>query len=184
MLKRINFFGVPSVGKTTIATGFFHYCKAKNHNCEIISELARDWAYTDRFIKSFDQIYLTASQMHREDTLLLRKKVDFVISDSPILLNVFYSAIANENFTDPLIDLHALFEDQYPSMNFYIRKNEKSLYNTSGRHHDLQQLEELKEKMDLFLANYVDEKKLFVIEKAEDLDFENIYIKCGFGGLW
>ncbi len=183
MLKRINFFGVPSVGKTTVATGFFHYCKAKHYNCELISELARDWAYTDRSIKSFDQIYLTATQMHREDTLLLRKKVDFIISDSPILLNTFYSEIANADFTKPLIDLHRLFEHKYPSINFYIRRNEKSSYSASGRHHDEKQLFELNQKLDLFLNRYIDDKSLYLVENSSDLEFDKIHEMCIKGGL-
>ena len=180
MVKRINFFGVPSVGKTTVATGFFHFCKSNGHICELISELARDWAYTDRQIKSFDQIYLTASQMHREDTLLHRNKVEFVITDSPILLNAFYSDIHNSKFLEPLIDLHAIFESTFPSVNFYIRKNSNSSYSASGRHHNEAQLDELRLRMDGFLSKYIG-GSLHIIENADQLAFEKLYSLCGLG---
>lgn len=178
-MKRLNFFGVPSAGKTTMSTGLFHMCKARGHRCELISELAREWAYADRKIGSFDQVYLTASQMHREDTLLCRRKVDFVVTDSPVLLNIFYSDIHNPGFLEPLLDLHRQFEERYPSVNIYIRKNPKSMFSAEGRHHSPDQLRELSERLDAFLRRHAG--NLHVLESDSDIDLGRVY-QIAFGG--
>lgn len=60
--------------------------------------MAREWAYQNRPIQSLDQIYLFASQMHKEDTLLSRNKVDVIISDSPVYLNAFYGILKIPNY--------------------------------------------------------------------------------------
>lgn len=180
LVKRINFFGVPSVGKTTMSTGMFHFCKARAHKCELISELAREWAYADRPIKSFDQIYLATSQMHREDTLLSRDKVEFIITDSPMLLNIFYSEIHDQRFLAPLMEIHELFEQRYPSVNLYIKKNPRSVFESEGRHHSKSQLAELSERLDSFLSKHAG-KNLHVLETAEDFSLESIYDRIFVG---
>jgi Ni2+-binding GTPase involved in maturation of urease and hydrogenase len=58
---RINLYGPPGSGKTTLATELFCHLKKEGVNCEIVNELAREWAYQNRPIQSLDQIYLFAS---------------------------------------------------------------------------------------------------------------------------
>jgi len=133
-MRRINFFGAPGTGKTVLAHETFAHFKKRNRNCELVTELAREWAYIDRSIQSMDQIYLFASQMNREDSILSRDKVEFLITDSPLLLNCWYSNRQNPVFCDSLSPLVRLFDNRFPPVNFFCPVNHSYKFDQEGRH--------------------------------------------------
>lgn len=126
-MKVINLFGQPSAGKSTTAAGLFHLMKLKGFNCELVTEYAKDMVWKDLPAHSFeDQLYITAKQnsrLHR-----LKGKVDYVITDSPLLLGEVY--IPENYFKTYLPLLKELFND-YDNMNFFIKRVKG--YNPIGR---------------------------------------------------
>lgn len=144
---RINFFGAPGSGKSTLAAELFSTMKKDGYNCELINELAREWAYLNRPILSCDQIYLFASQMNREDTLLSRNKVDYVITDSPVYLNAFYGILKDAKLMVGFQSLSRYFDLKYSSLNFFCKISDEFTFSQSGRFHNIEESKNLEKSM-------------------------------------
>jgi hypothetical protein len=84
-----NFYGGPGTGKSTSAAFVFYLLKAASLDAELVREYAKNWAWEKRNISLYDQYYLLGKQIRHE--AMLYKKVDYVVTDSPVLLNVYYA---------------------------------------------------------------------------------------------
>lgn len=167
---RISFYGAPSSGKTTLAAELFSELKKSNVRCEYVNELAREWAYIDRPIQSMDQIFLFATQMHREDSLLSREKCDLVITDSPVVLNAFYSILKDKMLKESLLGLAKLYDQKYSTINFFCPLNSKFKFDSSGRHHSPNELIDLENDILEFVELYCADtkQKLYILQNQND----------------
>jgi nicotinamide riboside kinase len=168
-MKRINLFGSPCAGKSVLAHELFVYFKKSGINCEVVNELAREWAYIDRPIKSMDQLFLFSTQMNREDTLLTRNKVEFIITDSPIMLNAFYGIQVDPTLQDAYCRFGNKFEEKYKSINFFCQQNKNYVFHSEGRYHNESQTKEINDKMLEFLKSYLGDS-LVVLENDNRLE--------------
>jgi hypothetical protein len=99
----INLFGGPGVGKSTAAAELFAHLKRAGMDCELVREYAKEWAWEGRVIRPIDQVYLLAKQIKRESSLY--GKVDFIVTDSPVLLSQVYEEhYAKESTLTDFID--------------------------------------------------------------------------------
>lgn len=143
--KIINIFGGPGVGKSTIATGIFSKLKQNSISCELVSEYAKEITWEETQVLLQNQIHLFAEQFRRQYRLL--DKVDFVICDSPLLLNSIYfkhflEKSQKKYFTDDYISLASSFFDEtfdeFNNINFFVHRNDK--YHTlNGRVHSIEE---------------------------------------------
>lgn len=90
MTKIINFYGGPGTGKSTSAALVYARLKQAGVNCELVREYVKDWAWEKRPHSTYDQLYFMGKQIRRES--MLYNKVDVVITDSPVMLGVYYSS--------------------------------------------------------------------------------------------
>ena len=90
----INLFGGPGSGKSTTAAGLFYFFKLFGLSCELCTEWIKECVYEDRKEPFDNQIYTFAKQHKR--LLDLENKVDFIITDSPILLSSVYGKMIYE----------------------------------------------------------------------------------------
>lgn len=151
--KVINIHGGPGVGKSTIATGLFSLLKQKKVNCELASEYAKEITWEGTQTLLHNQISLFGEQFRRQYRLL--DKVDYIISDSPLLLNAIYLEFFLEKskkryFDSEYIILMKQFFDetfsQFNNLNFYIDRDAK-YYTDQGRVHSLKESEEIDQKI-------------------------------------
>ena len=84
----INCYGGPNAGKSTFSAGLFHKLKTLGVNCELVTEIAKDFTWEENWTALNNQFYTTANQLYRQDRL--EGKVDVIITDSPILIGRFY----------------------------------------------------------------------------------------------
>jgi len=89
MKKIVCLYGGPGSGKSTIAAGLFFKLKQENFNCELNREYVKEWVWEGRKIKPGDQTYYFAKQS-RKERLYMERKLDFIITDSPLILTHFY----------------------------------------------------------------------------------------------
>src|SRR5256885_11799690 len=93
MSKRIttifDLYGGPGTGKSTSAALMYAMLKQKGVNSELVREYVKDWAWDDRKINTYDQLYLMGKQIRRES--MLYGKVDAIVSDSPVMMGIYYS---------------------------------------------------------------------------------------------
>lgn len=89
---RINIYGNPGVGKSTLAAFLYTELKQDGYNIELIREYCKDWAYEGKPIEGWDQLYIFAKQVHSEYRLLTNG-VEHLVTDSPVLLNAAYGQL-------------------------------------------------------------------------------------------
>ena len=89
MTTIVNLVGGPSVGKSTCAAYLYYLFKKNGKRAELVRECVKDWLYDGKSVGSFDQLYFLGEGIRRETVLY--NKVDYVISDSPVLLNLAYA---------------------------------------------------------------------------------------------
>lgn len=134
----INLFAGPGVGKSTIAAGIYYELKCKGISCELSGEVAKDKVWEDNPEALADQPYIFGKQQHRIRRLY--NKVDYIISDSPIVLSIAYSHEDSEIFNNYIIEQH----NKYKCINFYIERNlYENGYEQLGR---VETLDESKQK--------------------------------------
>lgn len=85
----INLYGGSGVGKSTVAALLFANMKMRGMNVELVREYVKLWAWGGRQIRPADQIYLLGKQSAYESALY--GKVDFIVTDSPVLLAGAYA---------------------------------------------------------------------------------------------
>lgn len=88
MTTYICLFGGPGSGKSTTASGLFHQMKTSGYSVELVSEFAKEVVYDGNSDLLTNQLYVFSEQFHRQFRLL--NKVDWVITDSPLLLSSIY----------------------------------------------------------------------------------------------
>lgn len=91
MKKIICLYGGPGSGKSTTCAGLFYYLKQKGYNCEMNREYIKEWVWENREVKHGDQTYFFAKQA-RKERLYMEAGVEFIITDSPLILTHFYGS--------------------------------------------------------------------------------------------
>lgn len=165
----INFFAGPCSGKSTFAAMLFSFLKKNNYNAELITEVAKDFVYENR-LKTLqnDQLFVTASQNHKQ-LILQENNIEYIITDSPILLGCIYNKTINEElFNNFFLDIF----NQYNNINFFIKNEyQKKFYENSGRRHNLEESKLAQEKIHKLL----DTNKISYTEITQQTPLEKIY---------
>lgn len=131
----INIYGGPGAGKSTTAAGVFYELKRIGYDCGLVTEMATELVYDEAFNVMNDQIYLFGEQWHR--TFRMLGKVDFIVTDSPLLMNIVYNAFKDEEFDKFIYSrIHKL-----KSLDFFI--NRSDAFSKVGRIHNLEQSKEV-----------------------------------------
>lgn len=125
-MKVINLWGSPGAGKSTVAAGLFYKMKVAGYKVELVTEYAKDvvWDNRDDLLK--DQLYLLAKQNRKLERL--RGKVDWCITDSPVLLVLAYMPeLYYSHFNSLTYDVW----DSYTNLNYLLERNHE--YKRDGR---------------------------------------------------
>ena len=151
----VNFFGGPCVGKSTLAAGVFYELKKRQISCELVTEYAKDLTYEERINTLKCQPYVFGTQLYRIERLV--NKVDFIITDSPLYLGIFY---ASEKYPKSFIQSVIDISNSFDNLNYLILRDDRN-YDVSGRKESLQESIEIDRKIQLFLIqNNIPHKNL------------------------
>ncbi len=132
----INFYGGPSSGKSTAAAGLFYKMKVAGLSVELTDEFAKECVWEGNVPMLKDQLWVLAHQ-HRK-ILRLKGQVDFVITDSPVLLSPIYRELYEGPLYSDLIDKMALeCYNMYDNINFMLTR--PSGFEENGRAQNEQQ---------------------------------------------
>lgn len=134
----INLIGAPGAGKSTLAAELFGWMKREGYSVELVSEFAKELVWEQREETMKNEIYLFAKQHHR--MFRLKGKVDFIITDRPLILSIFY----NRKYGDRFEDFDSLVQHEvrkFNNINIFLLRDKP--YKEEGR---LQ----TKEESDLF----------------------------------
>lgn len=133
----VNLFGGPGSGKSTTCAGIFHLLKLKGFNCEMALEYAKDKVWEESYKTLENQIYIFGHQLHR--IFRLKDKVDIIITDSPLVLSLFYDKERSVNLKNLVLEeFH-----KYNNLNILIERNETEKYNSSGRYQSFEEAKDI-----------------------------------------
>lgn len=135
----IELYGGPGCGKSTAAAEIYTYLKRKNHDCELVREYVKDWAWEDRKVNLWDELYILGSQLRRES--ILYNKVQYIITDSPLWLSGFYEKYYFPNLVElpchqALMALKKEFNGRLYHKRYFLNRKNKN-YITPGRYQDI-----------------------------------------------
>lgn len=135
-MKVINIFGGPGAGKSTTAAGVFQEMKKQRYEVELVTEYAKDMTWEGRANVLSDQLYILAKQNRRLHRL--RGQVEWVVSDSPVILGMVYRP--QQYFSH--FDSFALeVFNSYDNLNIMIGRDFE--YNPVGRNQTATEAEEV-----------------------------------------
>ena len=135
----VNLFGGPGVGKSTLACGLFYFMKIKHLNAELVREYVKAWAWESRPIGEYDQFYISGKQAKYES--LLYNKVEFLITDCPIILSPIYESFAGND--DPVTKVGSFkFMKQAEAKgikykNYVLARDKNVPYDVKGRYNSI-----------------------------------------------
>lgn len=140
MTTYINLFGGPGVGKSTTAASLFVEMKKAGLKVELVTEVAKDFVWEDRSTTLTIQPYITIKQFR--NLVRLKGKVDYVITDAPILLGCMYAdryaPTLPLSYKQFIVDLHN--QELNPSVNIVLQRSFE--YDSTGRYQTKQEAEE------------------------------------------
>ena len=183
----INMLGCPSSGKTSLSAKLFAQLKAMDLNAEYTSEYVKGWAWEGKKVGPFDQFYIFGKETHNQSRLF--DKVDFIISDSPVMLTAFYHYFynGNEALNEVCHNFYNLAEEAgVEVVNFFLPRKKK--YVAKGRYQTQEEADalafQLKEWLNKEGYSYIDlecpdkERINVVLEKLKEMtgDFDGMSV--------
>jgi len=147
----INLIGGPGVGKSTLAAELYAKMKQYNMKVEMVREVAKDWAWEGREITAFDQIAIIGEQIKRESMLF--DKVDYIITDSPILLGSFYFDYNHDQrFMNQMVKDYYKYSETENVKFLNFVQDRFGTYEEDGRFESKQEAEDIDDALILYLA--------------------------------
>lgn len=139
----ICLYGGPGCGKSTTAAGLFYHLKMDGYECEMNREYVKDWAWNNIHPADGDQSYIFA-KMARKERIYMANNLDFIITDSPLILTHFYGMKYDrfeQKFNTSLSMLrnhHGICQENgYKIDHFYLKRDKP--YSESGRYQNEEQ---------------------------------------------
>ncbi len=159
----IQFLGAAGCGKSTLAAELFSFMKKKNFNVELVTEYAKDLVWDEKEdILEFNQ--LLVSGMMFERLRRLNYKVDYIVTDTSILLGAIYGN--NVPYLDKVL---SYYYQQFDNKVFFLTRRHKDEFSVIGRR--IETWEETKtteEKILKFLKeNYIEYKIIGIENRLE-----------------
>lgn len=130
----INAFAGAGAGKTTACLEICEKLKKLGYVTEYVQEYAKELVW-DNNMEMLDgseehQFEILKEQMKRQDRLI--GKVDFCVTDSPLLLNGIYNKQLTPEYNTMI---HSLFRD-YNNFSFFVKRDTQN-FEQKGRIHNL-----------------------------------------------
>lgn len=158
--KVINMLGGSGIGKSTTAAGLYHEMKLQGTNVELVREYVKNWAWDGKKVGQYDQIYIFGKQSRSE--YMLYGKVDYIITDSPILLSPIYEKYYNNG--ESMIEeaaikfLNKAKNNGVEHINFLLER--KKQYNPEGRYETEEQAKQVDLEVRKFMVDHSIDYKL------------------------
>jgi adenylate kinase family enzyme len=155
----VNIYGGPGSGKSTTAAGVFSMLKLHDVDCELVTEFAKDLVWEERH-KTFENQRLIFGEQYNRLWRLVGK-VDVVITDCPLILNIVYKPIQyKNNFCNDVLDAI----NEFVNLNIILKRVKK--FNPNGRI----QNEDVSKMIDCHITQLLDKYKMDWTEFTGDED--------------
>lgn len=171
----INLFAGPGAGKSTTAAGLFYLMKCKDLKVELVTEYAKELAYDGLLNGTAQQQYEIFDEQYAR-MKRLQGKVDYIITDSPILMQFMYGERApnmREEYPNYPNDIKAAMA-AFKNRDYLIERTKP--YQTYGRVQDEEGARDLdREVRRLLLRAEVDAKPVLGNWRAPMEIFRDVF---------
>lgn len=110
-------------GKSTTAAYLFSELKARGFEAELVTEVAKDLVWDENFKKLSNQIYVFGAQLYKIERLI--GKVKYIITDSPILMQIGYYKERQLPAPKAFKKLCLAYNKRYRNINIWLKDNKK-----------------------------------------------------------
>ena len=117
-MKVMNIFGEPCAGKSLAAAELYATMGKMGLNVELVTEYPKDLVWAERHNMFVEQDYVFAKQNHR--LRRLRGKVDFAVTDCPIIMCASYIP---EGYPEGLDKFIVNMFNSYTNVNYFLKRN-------------------------------------------------------------
>lgn len=162
----INFFGGPGVGKSTLASGLFYLFKKEGLNCELINEYAKRKVWEESYKVLDNQLYVLGKQSHAQ--FICKNKVDYIITDSPILMSIYYGQKYKTGASLAFQNMVREVFNSYHNINVFVEKGSDS-YDEDGRIETKEEALEVHNGIKTLLND--EGAQYFSFEREDDINF-------------
>lgn len=151
----INLYAGPGCGKSTSAAYLYYLLKSAGKNVELVREYVKDWAWDERKINTYDQIYFLGKQTRRES--MLYGKVEYIVTDSPVLMGSFYAqkycpVLLSEGVRSATLAFYNQAEkDGHRHHHVFLKRSKP--YNPAGRYQDENEAKDLDSEVRRYLRD-------------------------------
>lgn len=128
----INLIGGPCSGKSTISAELFARLKKMGIKTELVPEWIKERIYDNHDSVINDQIFLFAQELHQLKNKI--GKVDVIIHDGSLLLNINYDKDNNYQLYDLVISEY----NKFNNLDFFLLRNNIKFENY-GRIHNIEE---------------------------------------------
>lgn len=119
-MKLINLYGSAGAGKSTAALGLTYFLKLKGYKVEYVPEYAKDIVAEQSYSKLQYQLYIFSKQLKRIQ-VLADKNLDYIVTDSPLLLAYFYGT--KYKTAGPFLkELCLEYLNMYETINYFVSR--------------------------------------------------------------
>ncbi len=158
MTVYVGFLGGPGTGKSTISAKTFSLLKESGLRTEMAREFVKKWAWQEKIPVKADQFKIFGEQVDEENSLA--NKVDFVISDAPLLICSYYTQVHGDVstaivFRSMVYEYMRLMKSEGHSFHFFWL-DRCNTYQKEGRW----QTEEEAKAIDVDLLKFLDSLKI------------------------
>jgi len=167
----INMFAGPGAGKSTLASGVYKELWRQGVSCELITEYAKERVWEGSIEVLEDQLNILGKQQHRQ--FRAGKYYRVLITDSPILLSLFYDKSPSDSFRNCVQEKHY----EYDNINYYLER--KKPYIPIGRYQKtIGEARKVDDSLhDVLIKHQVDLRHVPGEEKTVDLIVDDVLSK-------
>lgn len=156
----VNLLGGPGISKSTSAAGVFHTLKVNHIDCELINEYAKDKTWEKNYVALSNQFFVSANQHYKQ--FILNGHVDVIITDSPLLIGLFYYKEENEVIKKSFEAFIRETFNRQNNLNILLKR--KTNFNSNGRN----ETEDRCKEIDIEIKNFLDSNLVNYIELDGD----------------
>ncbi len=167
----ISLYGGPGAGKSTSAAYLYYLLKAGGENVEMVREYVKAWAWEGRKINTYDQIYFLGKQVRHESMLF--GKVEWIVTDSPIFMNLYYASkyctpILADGIKSSVLAYHQqVIEDGHEHYHVILHRSHD--YVQAGRYQDETEAKQMDVGVEEMLTNLKVKNLIHVGSNEKDL---------------
>lgn len=146
----LNFFGGSGLGKSTTAAAVYAELKYQGQHCELVREFVKEMAWAGVGVGPFGQNIIYGRQLERESALY--NKVDFIVTDSPLLLCPIYQNhyAGHDTIKQPIFkDLEMAKTLGVTHINFLLKRHKP--FDPRGRYETEDKAKLIDKKVEAFL---------------------------------